>query len=92
MPQTFREILPASFVDQASQQANARFNNSVYSPLVVLWLLMWQRLHGAAPLRAAVLDLLQDLPSCWRFRLRISPSGPFFRAPLGRAALRQRLL
>lgn len=26
---------------------------------------MWQRLHGAAPLEAAVLDLLQDLPACF---------------------------
>lgn len=36
----------------------------MYSPLVVMWLLIWQRLHGAAPLEAAVLDLLQDLPAC----------------------------
>jgi hypothetical protein len=32
---------------------------------VVLWLLLWQRLHGAAPLQAAVLDLLQELPACF---------------------------
>jgi hypothetical protein len=30
-----------------------------------MWLLMWQRLNGAAPLEAAVLDLLQELPSCF---------------------------
>lgn len=30
-----------------------------------MWLLMWQRLHGAAPLQAAVLDLLRDLPACF---------------------------
>ena len=42
-----------------------RFNNSVYNPLVVLWLLMSQRLHGAAPLEAAVLDLLHNLPACF---------------------------
>jgi hypothetical protein len=30
-----------------------------------MWLLMWQRLHGAAPLEAAVLDLLQDVPACF---------------------------
>jgi putative transposase len=28
-----------------------------------MWLLLWQRLHGAAPLEAAVLDLLQELPA-----------------------------
>jgi hypothetical protein len=47
------------------QQAKTRFNNSVYTPLLVMWLLMRQRLHGAAPLEAAVLDLLQDLPVCF---------------------------
>ena len=30
-----------------------------------MWLLVWQRLHGAAPLEAAVLDLLQELPACF---------------------------
>jgi hypothetical protein len=30
-----------------------------------MWLLMRQRLLGAAPLEAAVLDLLQDLPACF---------------------------
>jgi putative transposase len=30
-----------------------------------MWLLMRQRLHGAAPLEAVVLDLLQDLPACF---------------------------
>jgi putative transposase len=30
-----------------------------------MWLLMWQRLQGAAPLEAAVLDLLQQLPACF---------------------------
>ena len=50
-------------MEQAYQQAKIRFNNSVYTPLVVMWLLMRQRLHGAAPLEAAVLDLLQDLPA-----------------------------
>jgi putative transposase len=49
----------------AYQQAIAKFNNSVYTPQVVMWLLMRQRLQGAAPLEAAVLDLLQDLPACF---------------------------
>jgi hypothetical protein len=61
----FQEILPASFIEQAYRQTNARFHCSVYSPRVLLWLLLWQRLHGAAPLQAAVLDLLQKLPKCF---------------------------
>ena len=31
----------------------------------MIWLLIWQRLQGAAPLEAAVLDLLHDLPACF---------------------------
>lgn len=59
-------MLPASFVEQSCEEAEASFNNSVYTPLVVMWLLLWQRLHGAAPLEAAVLDLVRDLPaSLW---------------------------
>lgn len=40
-----------------------RGSNRVYTPLVVMWLLVVQRLHGAAPLEAAVLELLQGLPA-----------------------------
>jgi len=35
----------------------------VYSPLVVLWLLVAQRLHGGASLETAVLQLLRGLPA-----------------------------
>ena len=38
-------------------------NNSVYSPLVVLWLMVAQRLHGGASLEVAVLELLRGLPA-----------------------------
>ena len=37
----------------------------MYSPLVLMWLLIWQRLQGAAPLDAVVIDLLQTLPACF---------------------------
>jgi putative transposase len=60
----FQQILSARFVEQAYQQAQCKFHRSVYSPLVVMWLLIRQRLDGAAPLEAAVLDLLQGLPAC----------------------------
>lgn len=61
----FQEIVASSFVEHCCDEASARFNNSVYTPLVVMWLMLWQRLHGAAPLEAAVLDLLQELPACF---------------------------
>jgi putative transposase len=40
-----------------------KFNNRVYSPLVVLWLLVAQRLQGGASMEAAVLELLRGLPA-----------------------------
>ena len=52
-------------MEHACQQAGSKLHNSVFNPLVVMWLLVWQRLHGAAPLEAAVLDLLQELPACF---------------------------
>ena len=44
-------------------QAGVRRNNSVYAPLVVLWLMVLQRLYGGVPLQAAVLELLRGLPA-----------------------------
>ncbi len=40
-----------------------RRHNGIYSPLVILWLLIVQRLHGGAPLETAVLELLRGLPA-----------------------------
>jgi hypothetical protein len=51
------------FLKEAQRQLGVRQHNRVYSPLVVLWLLVLQRLHGGAPLDAAVLELLRGLPS-----------------------------
>jgi len=54
--------LPPDAVGQAPY-AGGRHNNSIYSPLVVMWLLIWQRLSGGASLEAAVLELLRGLPA-----------------------------
>ena len=58
-----QRLLPFDFLEQAQSQAKVRNNNSVYSPLVVLGLLVLQRLHGGASLGAAVLQLLRGLPA-----------------------------
>lgn len=52
-------------MEQAHSAASVRRNNRVYTPLVVMWLLVVQRLQGAAPLEAAVLELLRGLPACF---------------------------
>lgn len=59
----FQRLLPASFIEQACAQARIRCHNRVYNPLVVLWLFVVQRLHGGAPLEAAVLELVHGLPA-----------------------------
>jgi hypothetical protein len=55
--------VPFDFLQQIQDQAGIRRNNSVYSALVVLWLLVLQRLYGGVPLQAAVLELLRGLPA-----------------------------
>jgi putative transposase len=59
----FQQLLSAEFLDSAQAEAGVKFKNSVYSPLVVLWLLVAQRLQGGDSMEAAVLELLQGLPA-----------------------------
>jgi hypothetical protein len=65
MASRFQELLPAVFLDRAQAESRVRCNNSVYSPLVVLWLLVAQRLHGGASLGTAVFELLRGLPAAF---------------------------
>jgi hypothetical protein len=59
----FEQLLPASFLEQAEARAGRRHNSCVYTPLVVMWLLIRQRLQGAGSLQAAVVELLPGLPA-----------------------------
>lgn len=52
-------------MEQAYAEAGVRRHRSLYSPIVVLWLLVHQRLEGGAPLEAAVLELLRGLPAAF---------------------------
>jgi hypothetical protein len=63
MAARFQELLSANFLAQAQTEAGVKCNNSVYSPLVVLWLLVAQRLCGGGSLGDAVLELLRGLPA-----------------------------
>jgi hypothetical protein len=58
-----QELLSTEFLEQAQKDAGVKRNNCVYTPLVIMWLLVLQRLHGGAPLEAAVLELLRGLPA-----------------------------
>jgi DDE family transposase len=59
----FQQLLPAEFLDEVLSEAGVKCNNSVYSPLVVLWLLVAQRLQCGGSMEAAVLELLQGVPA-----------------------------
>ena len=62
----FQQLLPAEFVEQTHNQAGCRHNNRVYTPLVVMWLMVLQRLNTGASLETAVLELVRGLPeSFW---------------------------
>jgi hypothetical protein len=63
MAARFQELLSADFLTQAQTEAGVKRNNSVYSPLVVLWLMVAQRLGGGTSLGDAVLELLRGLPA-----------------------------
>jgi hypothetical protein len=66
MASQFRELLPISFLDQIHTESGVEHHNGVYTPLVVLWLLAAQRLHGGSSMETAVLELLLGLPdSFW---------------------------
>jgi hypothetical protein len=57
------KLLPTAFIDEARSADSGRHNNSIYSPSVVMWLLITQRLCGGASLETAVLELLRGLPA-----------------------------
>lgn len=59
----FQRLLPAGFLEQKQTEAGVKRKNCIYSPLVIMWLLVVQRLHGGASLEAAVVELLQGLPA-----------------------------
>jgi hypothetical protein len=59
----FQQLLPATFFLAALAQANVRENNRVYNSAVVVWLMIFQRLHSQGTLDSAVLELLRGLPS-----------------------------
>ena len=58
-----RELLPEEFLAEAHQAAGVRRNNSLYTTLVVICLMMAQRLHGGASQEYAVMELLRSLPA-----------------------------
>ena len=75
----FQQLLPAAFVTGALLQAQVREYSRVYTSLVVMWLMIWQRLQAAGTLQTAVFELVRGLPaSFWTQpckRLRTAKEG-----------------
>jgi hypothetical protein len=55
----FQNAAPASFFRELTRKHGCRFRDGIYSSAVVVWLMIWQRLHGPRNLAAAVQHLLQ---------------------------------
>ena len=61
----FLQLLSSEFMEQALRQENVRQNNRLYNPLVVIWLLVSQRLHGSASMERAVASVVHGLPAAF---------------------------
>ena len=55
----FEKVAPAEFFDDLCGQHGYGFRQGVYSAMVVVWLMIWQRLEGNRSLAAAVQYLVQ---------------------------------
>ena len=55
--QLFEKVAPAGFFRELCQKHGHSFREAIYSPSVVVWLMMWQRLQGGRNLAAAVQEL-----------------------------------
>jgi len=75
----FQQLLSVAFVSQALIGAKIREFSRVYSSLVVIWLMTWQRLQAEGTMKTAVVELVRGLPaSFWPQpckRLRVAQEG-----------------
>ena len=75
----FQQLLPATFVSQALPGFKIREFRRVYSSLVVIGLMIWQRLRAEGTMKTAVVEVVRGLPaSFWPQpckRLRVANEG-----------------
>ena len=55
----FQKVAPASFLQGLCEKHGYTFRQGIYSTVVVVWLMIWQRLQGNRSLTAAVQYLVQ---------------------------------
>jgi hypothetical protein len=79
----FQKVAPAHFFNELCQKHGYGFRQGVYTPMVVVWLMIWQRLSGNHGLAGAVQyllnggaqDLLNDCKRCTRDEVSAAPGG-----------------
>src|SRR6266478_639406 len=79
----FQKVAPAQFFYELCQKQGYGFRQGIYTPAVVVWLMIWQRLPGNHGLAAAVQyllhggakDLLNDCKRCTRDEVSAAPGG-----------------
>ena len=59
----YLQLLTAEFMKGMLHQEKVKQNNRLYNPLVVMWLMVYQRLHGNASMERAVANVVQGLPA-----------------------------
>ena len=59
----YLKVLTADLMTQMLRQEKVRQNNRLYNPLVVIWLLVFQRLHGNVSMERAAANVVHGLPA-----------------------------
>jgi putative transposase len=59
----YLQLSTAEFMEQMLRQEKIRQNNRLYNPLVVIWLMVFQRLHGNVSMERAVANVVHGLPA-----------------------------
>ena len=61
----YLQLLTAEFMEQALRKEKVRQNNRLYNPLVAIWLMVFQRLHGNVSMERAVANVVHGLPDAF---------------------------
>ena len=61
----YLQLLTAEFMEQTLRKEKVRQNNRLYNPLVAIWLMVFQRLHGNVSMERAVVNVVHGLPDAF---------------------------
>jgi putative transposase len=89
--QLYEKAVPASFFEEICQQQGYRFRQGVYTVGVVVWLMIYQRLHRNRTLAAAVQWLLQGHADNLLSRCKRVEQGTISARAAGYCQARQKL-